>query len=122
MDLHRGAHFTRVTRYSVSPDGELTDELTMGLGMFGLTAGSLDDWNAIFISPTKAYLFDASQAVNIIWNPSTMEVLGSIPPSPEFKREGLTLETSPAAVRGNRLFRTFSWANYDTAEYSTNSC
>jgi hypothetical protein len=109
----------RITRYTVNAKGELTDELTMGVGMFGLKAGNLDDWNATFISPTKAYLFDGGQAVNIIWNPTTMEVIGSIPAPPEFKREGLTLESSPAALRGNRLFRTFSWVNYDTAEYST---
>jgi hypothetical protein len=106
-----------VTRYSVSETGEMTDEQEISFADYGLTAGSLDTWNATFISPTKAYLFDFEQAVNIIWNPTTMKIIGDIPASPEFKREGYSFEGSPGMVRGNRLFRTFDWVNYDTGTY-----
>jgi hypothetical protein len=47
-----------------------------------------------------------------------MEIIGDIPPDPTFVRGDLSVETSPPGVRGNRLYRPFFWANYDTADYS----
>jgi hypothetical protein len=108
----------RVTRYSLSASGALVEPLDLGFGNYGLTAGYLDDWNATFISESKAYLFDFAQGVTVVWNPTTMEIEGEILPPDELLREGYSLDGSPAMVRGNRLFRTFFWVNYDEAEYS----
>jgi hypothetical protein len=106
------------TRYSIADDGSLVEDGTISFANYGLPAGMIDAWNQTFISPTKAYLFDYAGATHIIWNPSTMEILGDIPPDPAFLRAGLSIETSPPGVRGNRLYRPIFWANYNTAEYS----
>jgi hypothetical protein len=107
-----------VTRFSIGADGALVEDGTISFANYGLQAGTIDEWSQTFISPTKAYLFDSAQATHIIWNPTTMEILGEIAPPEAFLRDGLSIETSPAAVRGNRLFRSIFWADYDTAEYS----
>lgn len=108
-----------VTRYSVAEDGSLTEEGSIGFAAFGLTAGQFDSWNATFISPEKAYLFDTGLGNTIIWNPTTMQIVGEITPPDELFRPGLSLETTPAAVRDGLMFRTFSWVNFDDATYST---
>lgn len=110
-----------VTRFSVADDGSLVEDATISFANYGLQSGSIDAWNQEFISPTKAYLFDYASATHIIWNPTTMEITGEIEPPAAFLRDGFTVETSPAGVRGNRLFRSIFWANYDTAEYSQDS-
>lgn len=107
-----------VTRYSVSRDGALTEDGSVSFANYGLSSGVIDRWVQTFISPTKAYLFDPAQGTHIIWNPTTLKITGEIEPTDEFFRDGLTVDTSPAAVRGNRLFRAIYWGNYDTAEFS----
>lgn len=109
-----------VTRYAVAADGTLREEGRLSFGNFGLTSGSLDKWTVTFISPTKAYLFDHKDATHIIWNPTTMEIRGEIKADPQFFRAELPdVESSPAVVRGNRMFRSVFWADYKTATYST---
>jgi hypothetical protein len=62
---------------------------------------------------------DFREGTTIIWNPSTMQIVGDIPAPDEFLRSGWSFESSPAAVRDGLLFRTVSWVNYDEALYST---
>jgi hypothetical protein len=107
-----------VTRYSVGPDDSLREDGKLSFGNYGLMAGNLDPWNVTFISPTKAYLFDFKEATHIIWDPSAMEIRGEIAPAPELLREGLDLDGSPAVIRGNRLYRSLFWVNFETAVYS----
>jgi hypothetical protein len=107
-----------VTRFSIAEDGSLVEDGTISFANYGLQAGSIDEWAQEFISPTKAYLFDSASATHVVWNPTTMEITGEIAPAPELLRDGFSVETSPAAVRGDRLYRSIFWANYETAEYS----
>lgn len=107
-----------VTRFSIGDNGSLVEDGTVSFANYGLQSGSIDAWNQQFISPTKAYLFDPASAIHIIWNPTTMEITGEIAAEPDYVRAGYTLESSPAAVRGNKLYRSIYWANYETAEYS----
>lgn len=107
-----------VTRYSVSKDGQLVEDGDIGFANYGLDAGSLDDWNINFISEDKAYLFDFREGRTIIWNPTTLEITGEITAPDELFREGWSLEGSPGVVRDGLLYRTFDFANYDTAEQS----
>jgi hypothetical protein len=108
-----------VTRYSVAEGGELIAEGKLGFANYGLDKGQFDAWNVTFIDPTKAYLLDFRDGTTIIWNPSTMEIVGDIPPADEFQREGYSFESTPGAVRDGKMFRTVSWVNYDDAKYST---
>jgi hypothetical protein len=108
-----------VTRYSVGANSELLSEGVISFANYGLREGQFDSWNATFISPTKAYLFDFAEGRTIIWNPSTLEIIGEIPPASELYREGLSLEGTPAVIRDGVLFRTFNWVNRTDAIYST---
>ena len=109
-----------VTRYTVTGDGRLVADPPepISFANYGLESGQFDAWNVTFISPTKAYLLDFKEGTTIIWNPSTMQSVGEIPAPDQFHREGLSFESTPAALRDGRLFRTVSWVNYDDAEYS----
>jgi len=109
----------RVTRYSISESGELHDDGSIDFSDYGFTEGQFDSWNATFISPEKAYQMEFREGTTIVWNPSTMKITGEIPAPPELYREGWSLEGTPAVVRDGLLFRTFDWANYDEARYST---
>ncbi len=62
---------------------------------------------------------DFGQGRTIIWNPSSMEIVGAIEAPDELFRDGVTLEGSPGVVRDGLLYRTFNWVNYDDATYST---
>lgn len=106
-----------VTRYAIDDEGELVEEDSMSFANYGLDQGQFDAWNVTFISSDKAYLLDFRDGTTIIWDPSTMEITGDIPPPDEFFREGYSFESTPAALRDGHLFRTVSWVNYDEAEY-----
>jgi hypothetical protein len=108
-----------VTKYSVDDQGELLEEGVVSFANFGLTTGQFDTWNVTFLSSNKAYLMAFTEGTTIIWNPAAMEIVGEIPSPEEFLREGWSFESSPAAVRDGVLYRTVSWVDYDTAEYSS---
>jgi hypothetical protein len=107
-----------VTRYEVADDGELTEAGVVSFANYGLTSGILDAWTVNFISADKAYLFAYEQGLTIIWSPTTMEILGEIEPVDEMFRDGLTINAGAAQVRGNRLFRTLNWADYESYSWS----
>ncbi|HTU60257.1 MAG TPA: hypothetical protein VMF89_17525, partial [Polyangiales bacterium] len=50
-----------------------------------------------------------------VWNPSTLKIIGEIP-GPDIVQEGYNLE-SVAVIRGNRMYRIFTFLNYDTWEF-----
>jgi hypothetical protein len=107
-----------VTRYTLGNDGQLEEAGEISFANFGLDSGTIDEWAATFISPTKAYLFDTAQGVTILWDPTSMRITGSIEGPDEFTREGLVTSSSSGVLRGNRLYRSLFWRNNDTAEYS----
>jgi hypothetical protein len=108
-----------VNRYSLDEDGKLVFDGSIGFGNYGLPAGAFDSWNVTFINEGKAYLLDFIEGTTIVWNPTTLEIIVDIPAPAEFHREGWSLEGTPGIVRDGLLFRTFDWANYDEAAYST---
>lgn len=120
-DLYIGLPETpTVIRYRVRDDGSLLELGQVSFANYGFDGGQFDDWNVTFLEPHKAYLMNFADGTTVIWDPTEMTILGEIPP-PEgvVVRDGWAIEGSPAAVRDGRLYRTFNWANYATAEYST---
>jgi hypothetical protein len=109
-----------IRRYTVAADGKLTEEKDKVLNFAneGLASVLLDEWRNTFISPTKAYLYDDTSGGHIIWNPTTMTITGRIP-ADDLVREGLTIDGSPGFLRGNRLYRTVTWKNWD--DFKTSS-
>ena len=105
-----------IERYELQPDGSLLEAGRLSFANYGVPEFfSIDDWGNVTISPTKAYIFNGNEGSHIIWNPTTLEIIGEIE-GPDVLRPGWDIE-STAIVRGNRLFRTFSYLDYDTWQF-----
>jgi len=106
-----------VTRYEVDATGKLVDPKTLNFMTYGVPEFfAIDDWGAVFVNETKAYIFNGSDGSHVIWNPSTMTVTGTIAGPPGIVREGYALE-SVAAVTGNLMYRVFTNLNYDQWDF-----
>lgn len=105
-----------VNRFEVDEQGKLVQTGSLNFMNYGVPEFfAIDDWGAVFVSPTKAYIFNGSDGSHVIWNPTTMTITGEIA-GPGIVREGYNLE-SVAAVRGNRMYRLFTILNYDTWDF-----
>lgn len=105
-----------VTRYTLSAAGKLEEDGKLNFSAYGVPEYfSIDAWGAVFVNEDKAYIFNGSDGSHVIWNPTTMEVLGEIP-GPDLTKEGYNME-SIAVVRGNRMYRVFTFLNYDSWEF-----
>jgi hypothetical protein len=106
-----------VERFSVAADGSLTLDGELSFANYGMPYWTIDAWGNTMVSPTKAYFSNPGDGSLIVWNPTSMEIVRELPlpmPAPE----GLELQSSPAHLQGDRLFRLFSWASFDTFEFS----
>jgi hypothetical protein len=71
-----GGETPTITRYTLTDEGELVEGDAISLQPFGVQ--SL--WDTLyFITPEKAYYPDREGAQIVVWNPTTMEVTGTIP-------------------------------------------
>ncbi len=105
-----------VERFEVQADGSLKDAGRLNFANYGVPEFfAIDDWGAVFVNATKAYIFNGSDGSHVVWNPTTMKITGEIP-GPDVVVEGYNLE-SVAVVRGNRMYRIFTVLNYDTWEF-----
>lgn len=109
-----------ITRFSAAADGKLTETGAVGFNNYAFESVVIDDWSATFIDDGKAYLFNGVDGSTVIWNPTTLEILGEVDQSNfSLVRDApLSLNYSQAAVVGNRLFRTVSWDDWDAGEFS----
>jgi hypothetical protein len=113
-------HEPKVTRYTVSNDGKLAETGALSFANYGVSTGSLDAWNVNFIDAHKAYLLNFDEGNTLIWDPTNMQILGEIPaPDEIISEDGLAIEGTPGLVRGDRLYRSFNWADYEGYGYST---
>jgi len=107
-----------VTRYTVDDAGSLHEDGRLNFGNYGLPEYfSIDAWGAVFVNEEKAYIFNGSNGSHVIWNPTTMKITGEIP-GPDIVVEGYNME-SVAVVRGERMYRIFTFLNYETWEFLT---
>ena len=93
-----------VTKYTMTGDGELSEEATLSMAGEGVTAIGEYQTNMHFLSADKAYYFDGGAGQVVIWNPSEMTVLGAIA-LPGLLMEGSVLSFSsvPAVQSGDHL-------------------
>jgi hypothetical protein len=98
-----------IRRFELSKSGELVEKGKLSLANYGVTDAAIDEWSQTFVSPTKAYFFDPDEGQTIVWNPTTMAIVGEIPAPDGFLREGYTPNTSGAVVRADRLYRSIYW-------------
>jgi hypothetical protein len=106
-----------VERFSVAADGSLTLDGELSFANYGMPYWTIDAWGNTMVSPTKAYFSNPGDGSLIVWNPTSMEIVRELP-LPMLAPAGLELQSSPAHLQGDRLFRLFSWASFDTFEFS----
>lgn len=105
-----------VTRYTVGSDGKLNEDERLNFSNYGVPEFfAINEWGAVFVNEEKAYIFNGSDGSHVIWNPTTMEITGEIE-GPGIVQDGYDME-SVAVVRGNRMYRLFTFLNYDTWEF-----
>jgi hypothetical protein len=105
-----------VTRYTIGDDGSLTEDGRLNFSNHGVPEFfAINAWGAVFVNEEKAYIFNGSDGSHVIWNPTTMKITGEIE-GPGIVEEGYDME-SVAVVRGNRMYRIFTFLNYETWEF-----
>jgi hypothetical protein len=105
-----------VERFAVQADGALKAAGSLNFSNYGVPEFfAIDAWGAVWVNAQKAYIFNGTDGSHVVWNPTTMEITGSID-SPGLVQEGYNFE-SVAVVRGNRMYRVFTFLNYDSWEF-----
>jgi hypothetical protein len=102
-----------ITRYALDDTSTLAEGQPMSL----LAQGVADLWDTLyFASATKAYYPDREGGQLIVWNPSTMEITGSVP-LPETLRDGyLALYGYLPIWRGTELLISVGWFDWDVTD------
>lgn len=105
-----------VERFEVRADGSLKPDGSLNFMNYGVPEFfAIDAWGAVFVDADKAYIFNGTDGSHIVWNPTTLEITGEIP-APDIVQEGYNLE-SVAVVQGDRMYRIFTFLNYDSWEF-----
>ena len=111
-----------VTRYSMAKDGALEQEERLSFTHYGTDTAAF--WRNVFVAPAKAYLFVPAAREVVVWNPLSLEIVGTFA-LPELDDRGsqqlyLTTDRS-AVVRGDRLYVPVAWGNWDDVSLSHDS-
>ncbi|MGC4090398.1 MAG: hypothetical protein QM756_21475 [Polyangiaceae bacterium] len=105
-----------VNRFEVQGNGSLKAAGSINFANYGLPEYfSIDDWGGVLVDANKAYVFNGSDGSHVVWDPKTMQITGTIA-GPALVKEGYNLE-SIAIVRGRRMYRIFTFLNYDSWEF-----
>ena len=111
-----GGEEQTIRRYKPLAGGKLEADGALGFGNYELDSIYIDAWGNTFVDEHKAYLQN-SVTGPIVWDPTDLRIIKQIE-TPELERdEALSIDGSPGVVRGNRLYRTFFWKNWE--EYET---
>ncbi|HEY0714445.1 MAG TPA: hypothetical protein VGF45_17305 [Polyangia bacterium] len=111
-----------LTRWEVSPDGDFRKGASMSLAAHGFSNTLTNEGGAVFLSPTKAYFIHQEDLKAIVWNPTTMEITGTLSLPAELKRDGFLLVLDgKARRRGNDLYLVASWADHTNGKYPAGS-
>lgn len=104
-----GGEAPTITSYSLDDDGRFVEGVSISLQAHGVQ--SL--WDTLYVvSPTKVYYPDRDGQQLVIWNPTAMELTGSIP-LPQTAREGyLSLYGYSPILRGDELLFTVGWFDW----------
>lgn len=104
-----------VRRLVVGEGAAITDDQTISFAAYGVSGFSGD---MVYVSEERAYFVDEAAAEIVIWNPATLEVLGSAPIADDvLVRNGLPAQISRGPAVGGHGFVAASWRNWDTLEY-----
>jgi hypothetical protein len=107
-----------LTRWDVTADGKLTQGKTLSFANYGLSNALVNNSGVVFLSPTKAYFIHQEDLRGVIWNPSTMEIVGALALPPELKKDGFVVVFDGKAQRqGDDLHLVATWANHTDGKY-----
>jgi hypothetical protein len=67
----------RVGRYHLDESGSLRLDVEIDFSAYGVAGAAF--WDQQILSPTKAYLSNAGGLEYVVWNPTTMEITGTVP-------------------------------------------
>jgi hypothetical protein len=117
-----GGESPTVTKYSVDDRGRLVEEATISFQSYGLASTAF--WDNTFVTPDKAYMINGTTGY-VVWNPSTMEIGGTIALPALEAREGLvpragTLDRANV-IRDGKLFQPMYWSDADYARFAPES-
>jgi hypothetical protein len=100
-----------ITRYTLDDAGRLSPGASISLQRYGVA--SL--WPSLYVvSPTKVYYPDRDGQQLIVWNPTAMEVTGSIDLAGTGREGFLSLYGYTPIVRGNHLLFGVGWFDWTT--------
>jgi len=105
-----------ITRFSLNADNTLHEDGSISFANFGVSSVEVDALANTFVSPTKAYML-GPDGTHVVWNPTTLQLANQVAVPSSLVRQGYTLEGSSGVLRGNRLYRTFAWVNWNNYQY-----
>jgi len=106
-----------VTKYEVKENNELRELGSVSFENYGVSDAAF--WNNTFVSETKAYLTGANAAELIVWNPTSLEIEGTIEieglePRGNLKPRAALADRSNVVSNG-KLYRPIYWTDDDYA-------
>lgn len=105
-----------ITRYGVREDFSLFED-GKKLSFLGYSGGGeVVGGELAFISSTRAYALSSELDVVVIWNPTTMEITGTIPMQPPDVPEGFVSFAHHPAVAGDKVIWEIVSTNEETEE------
>src|SRR5690606_22552002 len=102
--------------------GRLVEDGSVSFASYGLSGAAL--YNNTRISDTKAYMTNAAMREDVVWNPSTLQITGTIAFPELAARGGIDATVSfdrGARLRGNRLFHAVYWFDLTSYEMDDDS-
>jgi hypothetical protein len=111
-----------LTRYAVAAGGALEQDDRLSFANYGTDTAAF--WRNVIVSPTKAYLFVTEAREIVVWNPATLEIGGTFA-LPDLDDRGAqqpyVTNDRGAIVRGDRLYVTVGWGDWDNYSLSNDS-
>ncbi|MEM7139029.1 MAG: hypothetical protein AAF500_20820 [Myxococcota bacterium] len=105
----------RLTRFEVSADGDFEPTETLSTQEFSRSSNSAAVGNFVFVSETKAYIIDTLSLIIIVWDPSTMEITGTIDLSGAQLGGFVALIGDQSVQRGSELVFALGYVSVDAA-------
>lgn len=114
-----------VSRYAVTDDLALVEEDGTRLSFAAAGVASAQFWNAIWLTPEKAYMNNAAGLEYVIWNPRSMEIVGRVDHPSIEERAGFVVRNSStnrgSVVRDGKVYHTYYWTDENYERYAPES-
>ena len=114
-----------VSRYAVTSDLALVEEEGTRLSFAAEGLASAQFWNAIWLTPEKAYMNNAALLEYVVWNPSTMQIVGRVAHPSIEERAGYVVRNSStnrgSTIRDGKVYHTYYWTDENYERYAPES-